>query len=51
MATSTSTPLTVAQGHGIRPKIMAATPDILKEACAGPRNYDGNPGFTLAQGQ
>jgi hypothetical protein len=34
MATSTSTPITVAHGDGIGPEIMAATLHILKEAGA-----------------
>ena len=64
---ATHTPITVAHGDGIGPEIMAATLHILEAAGAlldrmvglgleiamteNLRNYDGKPGFTLAQGQ
>jgi isocitrate/isopropylmalate dehydrogenase len=63
---ATRTPITVAHGDGIHAEIMPATPNILKEAGApirflgdtsassptvNLRNYAGEAGFTLAQGQ
>jgi isocitrate/isopropylmalate dehydrogenase len=53
---SAKTPITVAHGDGIGPEIMqlmqkvvAAGHDIVKTETL--RNFDGKPGFTLAQGQ
>ena len=52
MATQTTTaptPITVARGDGIGPKIMAATLEIAMTVFL--YNYNGAAGFALAQGQ
>ena len=58
---TTKTPITVAHGDGIGPEIMAASLHIIQEAGAALeietvktetlRTFDGQQGFTLAQGQ
>jgi hypothetical protein len=47
---SRKTPLTVAHGDGVGPEIVTgARYDIVKTESL--RNFDGNQGFTLFQGQ